>query len=217
MADAAPKPAKGGAMAALIALVGVGTAAIIVPETQHWEGKRNKAYLDIAGIPTICFGDTANVRMGQVASDAECDERLAQQLLNHARPVLACVPALARPERQQQRAASIVLAYNIGTTGFCKSTAAQRFRAGDWRGGCDAFLRWNKARVGGVLLWGVLKVCGLVGLFGDDFSALFGTVPSAWSAATASEAVSSPASSCAETSANTAERSSGSGDPPRTS
>jgi hypothetical protein len=34
----------------------------------------------------------------------------------------------------------------------------------------------DTARVGGVLLWGVLKVCGLVGLFGDDFSALFGTV-----------------------------------------
>jgi hypothetical protein len=39
----------------------------------------------------------------------------------------------------------------------------------------------DTARVGGVLLWGVLKVCGLVGLFGDDFSGpdlsgLFGTV-----------------------------------------
>ena len=34
----------------------------------------------------------------------------------------------------------------------------------------------DTARVGGVLLWGVLKVCGMVGLFGDDFSALFGTV-----------------------------------------
>jgi hypothetical protein len=27
----------------------------------------------------------------------------------------------------------------------------------------------DTARVGGVLLWGVLKVCGLVGLFGNDF------------------------------------------------
>jgi hypothetical protein len=34
----------------------------------------------------------------------------------------------------------------------------------------------DTARVDGVLLWGVLKVCGLVGLFGDDFSTLFGTV-----------------------------------------
>jgi lysozyme len=144
-------PKKGAAMAALVALIGAGTAAIVIPETKLWEGKRNHAYLDIAGIPTICFGDTANVQLGQVASDAECDERLARQLLNHAGPVLRCVPALARAERVQQRAAAIVLAYNIGPRAFCGSTAARRFNAGDWRGGCDAFLRWNKARVGGEL------------------------------------------------------------------
>jgi hypothetical protein len=34
----------------------------------------------------------------------------------------------------------------------------------------------DTARLGGVLLWGVLKVCGTVGLFGSQFSALFGTV-----------------------------------------
>jgi hypothetical protein len=34
----------------------------------------------------------------------------------------------------------------------------------------------DSARLGGVLLWGILKVCGMVGLFGADFSALFGTI-----------------------------------------
>lgn len=37
------------------------------------------------------------------------------------------------------------LIFNIGTGGFCRSTAARRFNAGNWRGGCDAFLMWNKA------------------------------------------------------------------------
>lgn len=138
---------KGGAIAAFIGLVGAGTAAIVVPETKQWEGKSNKAYLDIAKVPTICFGDTADVRMGQVASDAECDERLYRQLYNHAKPVLQCVPALSAPERQSQRAASIVFAYNIGTGGFCNSTAARRFNARDWRGGCEAFMAWNKIKV----------------------------------------------------------------------
>lgn len=151
LSDAQADKAGRGAKAALVALIGAGAVAIVVPETQHWEGKRNKAYLDIAGVPTICFGDTANVRLGQVASDAECDERLHRQLLAHAGPVLKCVPALTRPERLQQRAASVVLAYNIGTGAFCKSTAARRFNAGDWRGGCDAFLKWNKAKKNGVL------------------------------------------------------------------
>lgn len=143
---------KAGPFAALIALVGAVTAIIVVPETQKWEGREHVAYRDIAGILTICDGDTANVRAGQRASDAECDTRLAQQLVAHAKPVLRCVPALANPARQQQLAASVVLAYNIGPTSYCRSTAARRFNAGDWRGGCDAFLSWNKARVKGRLV-----------------------------------------------------------------
>ena len=33
----------------------------------------------------------------------------------------------------------------ITATRGCRSTAARRFNAGDWRGGCEAFLMWNKA------------------------------------------------------------------------
>ncbi len=142
---------KATGLAALVAVIGASAAAIVVPETKQWEGKSNKAYLDIAKVPTICFGDTSNVRMGQVASDAECDERLYRQLVAHAKPVMQCVPGLAAPNRVNQRAASVVFAYNIGTTAFCGSTAARRFNAGNWRGGCDAFLAWNKARINGVL------------------------------------------------------------------
>jgi lysozyme len=52
-------------------------------------------------------------------------------------------------------AASVSLAYNIGTAGFCRSTAAKRFRAGDVRGGCNAFLVWNKA--GGRVVAGLAR------------------------------------------------------------
>jgi len=103
------------------------------------------AYADIVGVWTICDGDTRNVRPGMRETEAGCRDRLERQLIDHARPVLACVPALARPERQHQLVASVSLAYNIGTSGFCRSTAARRFNAGDWRRGCDAFLMWNKA------------------------------------------------------------------------
>ncbi len=104
-----------------------------------------RAYADIVGVWTICDGDTKGVRPGMVETEAGCVKRLERQLVAHAAPVLQCVPALARPERQNQLVASVSLAYNIGTGGFCRSTAARRFNAGDWRGGCDAFLRWNKA------------------------------------------------------------------------
>jgi lysozyme len=104
-----------------------------------------KAYADIVGVWTICDGDTKGVRPGMVETEAGCTARLERQLVAHAKPVLACVPGLSAAQRQNQLVASVSLAYNIGTTGFCRSTAARRFNAGQWRGGCDAFLMWDKA------------------------------------------------------------------------
>ena len=125
-------------------------------ELRHIRGRQYlDAYLDIAGIPTICDGDTHGVRMGMRETEEGCRERLERQIINHARPVIACVPDLAKPERVNQLIASVSLAYNIGPGrrladgrwqgGFCGSTAARRFNAGQWLAGCDAMLMWNKA------------------------------------------------------------------------
>lgn len=151
----------------LVALVGSGAAialATMIPkdesgrkveatvtpqgelQVRHVSGPQYlRAYLDIVNVATICDGDTLGVRMGMVETEAGCKARLERQLVNHARPVLACVPALGRPEREHQLVASVSLAYNIGTAGFCRSTVARRFNAGNWRGGCDAMMMWNKA------------------------------------------------------------------------
>lgn len=113
---------------------------------EHVKGAEHRtAYRDIVGVLTICDGDTANVRPGQVASREECLDRLERQLIAHTQPVLRCVPGLRDPARGNQLLASVSLAYNIGPAGFCRSTAARRFNAGQWRAGCDAFLMWNKA------------------------------------------------------------------------
>jgi lysozyme len=80
-----------------------------------------------------------------------CRLRLERQLIAHAKPVMACTPRLGEPGRDWQRAAAVSLAYNIGVGAYCRSTVDRRFDAGDWRGGCNAFLSWNKARVKGQL------------------------------------------------------------------
>lgn len=111
---------------------------------KHVSGNQHlKAYRDIVGVVTICDGDTKNVKMGQVATQAECTARLERQLIAHAEPIIKCVPGLKG--RTNQVVASVSLAYNIGTAGFCKSSVARRFNAGQWKSGCDAFLMWNKA------------------------------------------------------------------------
>lgn len=124
-------------------------------EVRHVRGPQYlKAYADIVGVWTICDGDTKGVRPGMVETEAGCRDRLERQLIAHAKPVLRCVPDLARPERQNQLIASVSLAYNVGAAGFCRSTAARRFNAGDWARGCDAFLMWNKA--GGKVVRGLV-------------------------------------------------------------
>lgn len=117
--------------------------ALATPLIMQWEGKRNDPYLDIVKVPTVCYGHTGDVEMGRRYSDAECRAILEKDIAEHTSPVLKCVPQLA--DRPYQLAASASLAFNIGPNAFCRSTAAKRFRAGNWRGGCDAILFWNKA------------------------------------------------------------------------
>lgn len=116
--------------------------ALATPLIQKWEGKRNDPYRDIVGVLTVCYGETANVQMRRY-SDAECSAMLGKSIEKHAKPVLACTPALGT--RPYELAAAISLAYNVGTSAYCKSTADRRFDAKNWRGGCDAILMWNKA------------------------------------------------------------------------
>ena len=163
----APKPALRTPKSPLVALIGAGAAIALATMIPHDESGRKveasvnddgallvehkrgpqylTAYADIVGVWTICDGDTKGVRRGMVETEPGCRDRLERQLIAHAKPVLACVPALARPEHEHQLVASVSLAYNIGTGGFCRSTVARRFNAGDWRGGCEAMLMWNKA------------------------------------------------------------------------
>lgn len=135
----------------LAAIVGAVAATSLFASVPKEEGTEYKAYRDIAGIWTVCNGDTNDVHPGLVETPEGCRIRLERQLVAHAKPVMACTPTLAEPGRDYQRAAAVSLAYNIGVKAYCGSTADRRFDAGDWAGGCNAFLAWNKARVNGQL------------------------------------------------------------------
>lgn len=119
---------------AIAGAVGVATA-FIAP----WEGKRNDPYLDIVGIPTVCYGET-RVEMRRY-SDAECTAMLEKAVEGFVKEVLACTPTLVN--HPYTLAAATSLAYNIGSGAYCRSTAAKRFNDGDLRGGCSAFAPYN--------------------------------------------------------------------------
>lgn len=120
----------------------VAALAIAVPFVQGWEGLVLTPHRDIVGTPDGCFGDTKVERRDYTPD--ECSVLLVSRLASDYAPaVIKCVPGLA--DRPNKLAASLSLSYNIGTGAFCRSTAAKRFNAGDWAGGCDAFLLWNMA------------------------------------------------------------------------
>lgn len=162
-------PAKG----KLAALVGVLAAALLYQQIPAEESGRTvrvavsdngaatinhvagpqylRAYLDVAGIATACDGITRGVRLGKHYSEAECTALLERELLVHAKGAMACSPGLQAAGRDYQRAAAVSLAYNIGISGWCGSTARKRLDAGNVTGSCLAFASWNKARVHGAL------------------------------------------------------------------
>ena len=120
----------------------VGAAAIAL--VGAWEGLRLTAYRDMAGIPTVCYGETLGVKLGDKHTKAECDAMLLSSLKKHEAGMRKCLKAPdAIPAKSY--VAFVSLTYNIGVGAFCRSTAARRLNAGDVRGACDAATWFKKA------------------------------------------------------------------------
>lgn len=124
------------------ALVGGAFAAAVMGFVRPWEGRSLVAYRDVVGVVTICDGDTKNVRMGQKATNAECDDRLVKRLIEHEDGMNKCL-RVAVPDKV--RLAFLDFTYNEGVGAFCKSTLARKANAGDLRGACYELLNWTSA------------------------------------------------------------------------
>ncbi|MCM1280954.1 MAG: lysozyme [Alistipes senegalensis] len=107
-----------------------------------YEGYRGQAYMPTPNDrPTIGFGETKGVRMG----DKTTPERALVQLLKstqaHAEAIRSCISV---PLYQHEWDAYVSLAYNIGTGNFCKSTLVKKLNAEDYAGACKEILRWDR-------------------------------------------------------------------------
>lgn len=130
-----------------------GIVAICVACIAPAEGLRQYAYSDPVGIPTICFGETRGVKLGQKATTEECKDMLASRVERDFIPgVERCV---TRPVSDTTKGAMVSLAYNIGVDSFCKSSIAHKYNSGDLIGSCNAFLLYTKAK--GIELPGLVK------------------------------------------------------------
>ncbi len=145
---AAPVRAPISAKGAIAGGIGAACLAMACAALKSDEGKANVDYLDIARIPTACYGHTGpDVKLGARRTDAQCDALLAADARDKQTGVAGCVPGLTT--RPTIWAASTRMAFNTGVPAFCGSGTARAFNAGQWRAGCDAMLAWDKAHVGG--------------------------------------------------------------------
>lgn len=130
-----------------VAWVVIATSAVA-----GFEGVRQYAYRDPVGIPTICFGETQGVKMGDYRTMDECKAMLADSLMIANRSVDQCIKT---PINDNQRAALVSFTYNVGGGALCRSTLAKKINAGDITGGCDELRLWVYAK--GVKLPGLVN------------------------------------------------------------
>lgn len=115
------------------------------------EGLRQIAYRDPVNVPTICFGSTKGVKMGDTATFEQCRDLLTEEMMLAVVQVDRCVPDAPVPVL----AAFADAAYNMGPTIACdkkKSTAARLLADKSWTAACLQLRRWDKASVAGVLV-----------------------------------------------------------------
>lgn len=125
---------------------------------KEFEGCKLTAYKDAVGIWTIGWGTTAAAGVGikpeagMTITQAEADWYLEKTVAKFAEGVSA---ALRNNVTDNQFAACVSLAYNIGVPRFAASSVVKWINAGDFEGAANSFLLWNKA--GGKVLKGLVR------------------------------------------------------------
>ena len=112
------------------------------------EGIVLKPYRDSVGIPTIGIGSTYYEDGTKVTmkDKAITKERAIQLAKNVVKSFEARVnKSIVVPMTQNQFDAMVLLCYNIGESGFARSSVVRNFNAGNLQEAADSFLLWNKA------------------------------------------------------------------------
>ena len=116
---------------------------------KDFEGFEAATYTDIAGVPTIGYGHTGSAAFpGNVISQAQAETYLRQDSSTAAQAVDLWVKV---PLNENERAALVSFTYNLGSGSLKRSTLLKKLNNNDRAGAAQEFLKWNKARISGVL------------------------------------------------------------------
>ena len=112
------------------------------------EGIVLRPYKDSVGIPTIGIGSTyyedgTKVKMTDKAITKERAIQLAKNVVKSFEQQVN--KSILLPMTQNQFDAMVLLCYNIGKSGFARSSVVRHFNEGNLQKAADSFLLWNKA------------------------------------------------------------------------
>lgn len=119
------------------------SAAAIIGIVVH-EGYSDTAYIPVAGdVPTIGFGTTTGVKLGDKITPVKALERALTDVNAFEAALKSCVKV---PLHQYEYDAYVSLSYNIGSKAFCSSTLVKFLNEGNYDEACKQILRWDKFR-----------------------------------------------------------------------
>lgn len=119
---------------------------------KEFEGFRANAYLCSAGVPTIGYGHTRGVKLGDVCTREEAEEWLKEDVEAAERCVNQTV---AVPLTENEFSALVSFVFNLGCGNFRKSTLLKLLNESRHDEAAMEFRRWDRA--GGMVLAGLTK------------------------------------------------------------
>lgn len=125
-----------------MAVTAIAVSAVGLVAVANFEGFRATAYKDVAGVPTIGYGETAGVKMGQTTTPDRALTQLLKSLNTHSNQIK---PYIKVPLYQYEFDAYSSFAYNVGVGNFKNSTLLKKLNAGDYAGACAELKKWKYA------------------------------------------------------------------------
>lgn len=113
------------------------------------EGKRLTAYRDQKGVPTIGYGHTHGVKMGDVITDNQATLFLLQDLQDAENAINSHVNVTLT---QNQFDALTSFVFNIGEPHFFTSTLLKVLNQKQYLTAANEFLKWDKIHIDGRLI-----------------------------------------------------------------
>ena len=113
---------------------------------KKFEGCKLEAYLDAVDVPTIAYGRTKDVKIGDICTQQQAEDWLEEELVEYAGYVEKAVTV---PLEQNQFDALVSWTYNLGPSNLNRSTALKLLNMSEYDGVPAQLKRWNKATVNG--------------------------------------------------------------------